>query len=290
MRDLKTVYEGSNIQGSAHVSCIKYRNLQNISHYHSDYELVYVNEGIAQVAVNDKKYELHADECIFIHSNDIHNILSDDMTVITVLKVEQDHFEDLFASKRLLFPIVDRSLNVKTLLTEIKTELSSNLENSDTMADSVTAIFIVKLLRIAETISTENHPAEKHNPNRLYSEIAKMISEEYGNISFEEAAHRLYFSKSYFSKLFCNLFGMTFTQYLNTVRIATAIKKLRNGDSTVTEIAHSCGFNTIRNFNRVFKHFTGYAPNSLPADYEFLYNLKNGCGLDPTLNCTEILG
>ena len=58
MRDLKTVYEGSNIQGSAHVSCIKYRNLQNISHYHSDYELVYVNEGIAQVAVNDKKYSV----------------------------------------------------------------------------------------------------------------------------------------------------------------------------------------------------------------------------------------
>ena len=111
--------------------------------------------------------------------------------MITVLKVEQDHFEDLFASKRLLFPIVDRSLNVKTLLTEIKTELSSNLENSDAMADSVTAIFIVKLLRIAETISTENHPAEKHNPNRLYSEIAKMISEEYGNISFEEAKHIL---------------------------------------------------------------------------------------------------
>ena len=290
MRDLKTVYEGSNMPGSAHVSCIKYRNLQNISHYHSDYELVYVNEGIAQVAVNDKKYELHADECIFIHSNDIHNILSDDLTVITVLKAEQDHFEELFASKRLFFPIVDRSLNVKTLLTEVETELSSNLENSDAMADCVTAIFIVKLLRLAETVSIENRPSEKHNHNRLYSEIGKMISDEYGSISFEEAAQRLHFSESYFSKLFKSLFGMTFTQYLNTVRIAKAIEKLRESNLTVTEIANRCGFNTIRNFNRVFKCFTGYAPNSLPADYEFLYNLKSGCGLDPTLNCTEILG
>ncbi|MBE6618846.1 MAG: helix-turn-helix domain-containing protein [Ruminococcaceae bacterium] len=286
---MKTVYEGSNIQGSAHVSCIKYRNLQNISHYHSDYELVYVNEGIAQVAVNDKKYELHTDEGIFIHSNDIHNINSDRRTVITVLKAEKGHFDSLFASKRLQSTIIDKSLNAKTVLAEVKTELTSDLENRDALSESLVSVFFIKLLRLVGTVSTDSRTSEKHTNNELYNKISRMLSDEYSTITFEIAASRLHFSQSYFSKLFRSLFGMTFTQYLNTVRIAAAIEKLEKGESTVAEISHSCGFNTIRNFNRVFRSFTGYAPSNLPSDYEFLYNLKSGCGLDPTLNCTEIL-
>ena len=287
---MKTVYEDSNIQGSVHRSCIKYRNLQNISHYHSDHELVYVNEGVAFVSVNDKKYELHTDECIFIHSNDIHNIQSDRQTTVTVLKADSAHFEGLFASKRLLFPMVDRSLNVSALLTEVKAELSSGLAGSDTLVDCLVSVFFVKLLRYSQTVSAEDRTAEKHSTNLLYNEIGRLIADEYSTITFEKAAQWSHFSESYFSKLFHSLFGMTFTQYLNTVRIAASIEMLRRGDTTVTKIADACGFNTIRNFNRVFKSFTGYSPNTLPSDYEFMYNLKRGRGLDPTLNCTEILG
>ena len=35
----------------------------------------------------------------------------------------------------------------------------------------------------------------------------------------------------------------------------------------ITEIASRCGFATIRNFNRIFKEFTGYTPKALPQDY-----------------------
>ena len=50
-------------------------------------------------------------------------------------------------------------------------------------------------------------------------------------------------------------------------------------------------FNTIRNFNRVFKEMTGYTPGTLPRDYSFACNLhRNGeGGFDPTLGCTVVL-
>ena len=122
-----------------------------------------------------------------------------------------------------------------------------------------------------------------------FSLICDKISNEYRTITFDEAAKYMYFSKPYFSKLFHNIFGMTFSQYLNTVRVASAIEKIKQGDMSITEISADCGFNTIRNFNRVFKDLTGYSPNNLPADYVFLYSLQKGYGLDPTLNCTKIL-
>ena len=53
----------------------------------------------------------------------------------------------------------------------------------------------------------------------------------------------------------------------------------------------ACGFNTIRNFNRVFKELTGYTPRTLPKDYRFIRSLKEykDNGFDPTLHGSEIL-
>ena len=93
----------------------------------------------------------------------------------------------------------------------------------------------------------------------------------------------------HFSKMVRNLFGMTFTKYLNIIKISGALQMLKQGNMSISEIADSCGFNTIRNFNRVFKAFTGYSPTDIPIDYNYLYSLHIGYGLDPTLNCTVIL-
>lgn len=289
MIEIKIVYESSNTKENAHVSCIKYKNLNNISHYHSDYELVYINEGNATVVINENIFNLKAEGCIFIHSNDIHFIKSNESTIITVLKAENKYFENLFTSKKLLSPIVSKKSNVGSVLNHIRSELNSHIDNSDAMADSISTQLFVTLLRNDQTKSCERVKPKGFNISELYKEICTKISAEYNTITFEEAAKYMHFSEPYFSKVFHRLFGMTFTQYLNTVRIAAAIEKLKKGKLSMTEISASCGFNTIRNFNRVFKNFTGYSPSNLPSDYVFLYNLQEDCGLDPTLTCTEIL-
>ena len=289
MVNIKTVYESSNMKGNAHVSCTKYKNLINISHYHSDHELIYVNEGSATVAVNENIFNLNSSECVFIHCNEIHYIQSDRSTVITVLKAESKYFEKVFTSKKLLTPFINKSFDVKSVLRELSLELRSEAENNDVMADSIATQFFITMLRNEQTHHRESITPNKQNTNELYNEICRKISNEYRTITFEAAAKYMHFSEPYFSKVFHSIFGMTFTQYLNTIRIAAAIEKLKQGHISMPEISSDCGFNTIRNFNRVFKKFTGYSPNSLPTDYVFLYNLQDGLGLDPTLNCTEIL-
>ena len=42
-------------------------------------------------------------------------------------------------------------------------------------------------------------------------------------------------------------------------------------------------------FQQSFQKYTGYSPKSIPSDYVFLYKLRDGYGLDPTLNCTVVL-
>ena len=101
----------------------------------------------------------------------------------------------------------------------------------------------------------------------------------------------MHFSEPYFSKVFHNIFGMTFTQYLNTLKVSAAVEKIAEGKMSMTEISIACGFGTIRNFNRVFKELTGYSPKKLPDNFIFVSGFKEDSHIsfDPTLNCTEIV-
>ena len=286
---MKTVHETSTMSGDAHVSCIKYQNLNNIPHYHSDYELVYINKGQASVTVNENIFNLNAGKCVFIDSNDIHCIHSNETTTITVLKANRNHFENIFALKKLLHPVRDGELNIEHVLNGIGTELTVGGDNSEIMADSIAAQFFITILRSRETCRCENKKSGHPCTTEIYTEIGRIIAEEYSTITFEKATQYMHFSGPYFSKLFHSIFGMTFTRYLNTVKMAVAIEKLREGRLSITEISSLCGFNSIRNFNRVFRDFTGYSPKNLPQSYVFLYSLKDGCGLDPTLTCTKTI-
>jgi transcriptional regulator GlxA family with amidase domain len=84
---------------------------------------------------------------------------------------------------------------------------------------------------------------------------------------------------------------MTFTKYLNSLRVIEAIKRLSEKKKSVTEISIECGFGTIRNFNRVFKEITGYSPKSLPSKFSISVAIKDSANMDfdPTLSTTIIL-
>ena len=277
------------MQENVHVSCTKYKNLNNISHYHSDHELVCVNQGSATVFVNEKIFHLCSKDCVFIHSNDIHYIQSDRATVITVLKARQKHFESIFSSHRLRSPLIGQSTQIEGTLNSIIAELKTGADHSRIMADCIATQLFITMLRSEPTQIVEGAKSSRSGTNELYNTICKMVSSEYSTLTFSQAAKHLHFSEPYFSKMFHGIFGMTFTHYLNTVKVTAAIEKLKQGNINITDISADCGFNTIRNFNRVFKKFTGYSPSTLPSNYVFLYSLQDGYGLNPTLNCSEIL-
>ena len=84
------------------------------------------------------------------------------------------------------------------------------------------------------------------------------IDENVENYSFEKAVSYMHMSDAYFSRFFKKISGMTFSQYLNHIRVNKAIDLIRSGEQSMTEISRLCGFDTIRNFNRVFRQITGY--------------------------------
>ena len=88
-------------------------------------------------------------------------------------------------------------------------------------------------------------------------EISKNPSDD---ITLCSVAKKLSFTPNYFSKLFHDSLGVTFKEYLNTVRTQYAKRLLQETELSVTQIGTECGYQTPSQFFRVFKKMTGVTP------------------------------
>ncbi len=72
-------------------------------------------------------------------------------------------------------------------------------------------------------------------------------------------------SVSSFSRSFHKHTGLTFVQYVNSLRIELACQHLGQAGLTIAEICHAVGFNNLSNFNRQFLAAKGMPPSRFRA-------------------------
>ena len=70
-------FEKRNYNGNERVWIGRYRNLQNLPHWHLESELLYVESGAVIVSDNHEKYHLAQGDAIFLQGGDIHYIKSE---------------------------------------------------------------------------------------------------------------------------------------------------------------------------------------------------------------------
>ena len=81
-------------------------------------------------------------------------------------------------------------------------------------------------------------------------------------ITLSEIAKAANLSLSYFGVVFKKLNGVTPWEYITSKRVKKAIDIIRvDGYSTIMELAETCGFDNVSNFNRMFKKYTGVVPS-----------------------------
>jgi len=79
-------------------------------------------------------------------------------------------------------------------------------------------------------------------------------------ITLQQAAERVHLSAGHFCSTFKKYTGITFTQYVSRVRVEKAKTLLGDGGLRITDVAFAAGFESIPDFNRVFKRYTGMSP------------------------------
>ncbi|MCH3907444.1 MAG: helix-turn-helix domain-containing protein [Sphaerochaeta sp.] len=97
--------------------------------------------------------------------------------------------------------------------------------------------------------------------NHVVDNAISFIATNYGKpVGLQEAATFLGLSESHLSRLFKEVTGLNFLQYLNAWRINKSVELMRDPKRNIGEIATSCGFPTPGYFAKIFKRFSGVTP------------------------------
>lgn len=266
----------------------KYQNSHNISHWHSDCELIYVCEGEIDIMHDKNIYSLSSGESFFIESEKIHNMhAKQENTIIMIIVFDNNIIKDIFQNCELVSPLLFKDYNIKNIYAELFNELTAKPFLYETNTENIIKKLVVEILRNESLRPKSKEKKINLNLMKLLNDIDKNFSD----YSLSKASDMMGMNPSYFSRFFHNNIGISFSKYINCVKVENAIKLIQTTNQNITEIALTCGFQTIRNFNRIFKEYTGYCPSNVPDNYNFngLDSKKNSDIVNPTLSSSKLI-
>lgn len=97
-------------------------------------------------------------------------------------------------------------------------------------------------------------------PPPLKKAIAYIEENYMHRLTLNDLANNIYLNKNYISQMFKDALGISFSNYLEGVRIYKAQELLRNTDVSVTIVAEKTGYHSQSYFTKAFKKRTGLSP------------------------------
>jgi len=242
------------------------------AHWHNEVEIIRVIEGVLNVRLNNKFYSVKKDEILFVNPETVHQAVPEEC-VYECLDFHLD-FIPLINSGSIYF--IDSLKNHEYIIEEYHNEKDSKLwkavdilfEAMSVRSSGYKFKVIGALYNLfGEIVDTHSyHPtdsaplaADKNVP-KLKNVLSYMRSNYDSQITLDDMAEAAGMSPKYFCYFFKEMTAKTPIEYLNLYRIEKASRKLINSDTSVTDIAYSCGFNDLSYFIKTFKHIKGKTP------------------------------
>jgi len=136
-------------------------------------------------------------------------------------------------------------------------QLLEKVQQMDRIEDIFEAILESHLLLCNALTEQKNQDKAK-----LREQLVEYVDRSYMRVDFVlyELASRFHFSETHMYQLFKELMNVTFSDYLESMRIRRACELLNGGQSTIRDVAKAVGYSSDHTFRRAFKRAMGVAP------------------------------
>ena len=117
---------------------------------------------------------------------------------------------------------------------------------------------MIKILSAAEFENASSR--NRAEPVAIWK--ARKYIEEHSReeLSLKKVAKAVNMNANHLSENFKQVTGINFVEYVACTRFAIACDLLQNRNLRISEIAFAAGFQSLSQFNRVFKKFSGKSP------------------------------
>lgn len=255
-------------------------------HKHEVFELNYVEngDGVLRI-VGDSAETIGNRELVLITSPDLEHVWeqdkckSEDIREITV-----QFFFDFNSSYSLfnrtpLLPIkrlFERARKGVAFTPEtiekvypLLNSLSSTKDKFYSVINFLTLLYELSLADdTRELASSSFAKVDVDSESRRILKVKEYINKHYTEeIRLADMADLVGMSTTSFSRFFKLRSGKTLSDYVVEMRLGVAARQLVDTTNSVSEICYGCGFNTLSNFNRLFRKYKGCSPTEFREKY-----------------------
>jgi AraC-like DNA-binding protein len=250
-------------------------------HYHPECELTLITHGTGRRFVGDSMEEFRPGDLVLTAPNLPHTYASEDGCTYAEAIVVQ--FLPDFLGARLfagpdLIPIgelLSRAARGLTCPAPQDAGISETLTRLGTRPGPERTIDLLDvLLRLARLdtrplASREYQPTHDHASSRRLDDICSHLHAHYAEpIPLRDIAQVAHLTPAACSRFFRRTMGRTLTAYITELRIGAACRMLVSTDRPVGEIAATCGYPNLANFNRRFRELKSTTPKAYRAAFQ----------------------
>lgn len=238
------------------------------AHSHDFAELAYVYSGKCVHNVDGKEYTATAGDLIFINYNSVHSIQTESGYVAADILIKPEYIDDSLDQTNNAFSllklegyrrfegIIDKSncfvnfsgkekKRMETLIELAAEEFQVNQAGSSVMLKACINMILTMVFR--------KMALPMRNDMELNRELLAQIRMNCASdLSLEYYAEKCGYNSAYFSRLFKQVNGVTFTEYVSQCRLEKASRLLLETDRTVENIMAECGFADRTRFFKLF--------------------------------------
>ncbi|MBE6700570.1 MAG: helix-turn-helix domain-containing protein [Ruminococcaceae bacterium] len=237
------------------------RSAQMLSHhYHSFFEVYYLEKGECNYFVGGRTYHAIAGDVVIIPEGVIHKTTYNAPYLRRIIYFTR-HFLPSSVIKALptmlyLYRNPDISDSIREIFDEIKGEYNCpDQYTEDSLKSLVYRLFFLLARNLNKTM-------EKASNSDFVIEAVKLVGDNYmSDITLKSMAQKLSVSPEHLSRTFKKETGFGFNEYLTLVRLQKAETMLREEDNiSISHVSSKCGFNDSNYFSDKFKKYYGVSP------------------------------
>jgi len=229
------------------------------AHFHDEVEVIFVLRGMGRACCNGIYYDQPAGSILFVAPRVIHSFdnRSEDFYAVCVF-VNLKRINGLVSYSEDLRP--ENPVWVDPNMSHPAFGIAQSILNiQETFNDQSVLLLTGGLLNeVLKLYRFEKTTGQNGSLERVLNFCQEHFRE---GLSIKMAASELSLSEGYISHLFAYRIHQSFPDYVNALRLNEAIHLMRQEGRSLSDISASCGFSSIRTFNRSFLKKYGITPS-----------------------------
>ncbi|MBQ3554206.1 MAG: AraC family transcriptional regulator [Clostridia bacterium] len=235
------------------------------THYHSDFELIYISSGSAKMKVGENEFTATAGSLVLVNPYEVHygEITEKPFHYYCVdfnLNLFPDDYEENLLQE-------EKKYRNHVTSPSFEHYIKNIYEAYEKEPLGWRQLALGNLFLLFSKLEGELYDTYLANANDFTKNIVTYIRENFRQpITSHSAAEHLSYNHSHFCRLFKKNFSVSFCKYVRSVRIRAAKELLRK--ENVSAVAMKCGFSSISYFSKEFKEENGITPHKYRSMYK----------------------